>query len=94
MRLAKQKNPALRRDFPLADSIGWAGLAVGLLTGILVTGILALALTVGILLLLAGFLAAALLLTGLLARGLILLSRFLVRVVLVLIGHSGSSLVE
>jgi hypothetical protein len=74
--------------------IGWAELAVGLLTGILVTGILALPLTVGILLLLAGFLAGALLLAGLLGRILILLSRLLVRVVLILIGHSGGSLVE
>jgi hypothetical protein len=48
----------------------------------------ALALTVRILLLLAGLLAAALLLTGLLARILVLLAR------LVLIGHLEISLVE
>jgi hypothetical protein len=53
----------------------------------------ALALTVGVLLLLAGLLAAALLLlTGLLSRILIWLA--LVRVILVRIGHSGNSLVE
>jgi hypothetical protein len=90
----KQKNPALRRDFPKTHRIGWAELAVRLVTGILVTGILALPLTIGILLLLARFLAAALLLAGLLARILMLLSRLLVRVVLVRIGHSGGSLVE
>jgi hypothetical protein len=63
-------------------------LAIGLLAGH--------ALAVRILLLLAGLLAPALLLAGLLARILVLLTltRFLVRVTLVLIGHSGSSLVE
>jgi hypothetical protein len=94
MPLQNRKIPPCGGTFPLADWIGQAELAVSLLTGILVTGILALALTVRILLLLAGLLAAALLLPGLLSRILILLSRFLVRVVLVLIGHSGSSLVE
>jgi hypothetical protein len=62
--------------------------AIGLLAGH--------ALTIRVLLLLAGLLAAALLLAGLLTWILILLAltRLLVRVTLVLIGHSGSSLVE
>jgi hypothetical protein len=86
--LAKQKNPAFRRDFPCSHSINGTGLAVSLLAGSV-----ALALTVGVLLLLAGLLAAALLLlTGLLSRILIWLA--LVRVILVRIGHSGNSLVE
>jgi hypothetical protein len=71
-----KKNPALRRDFP---ALAWftSELAIGLLAGITV-----LALTIRVLLLLAGLLAAALLLAGLLTRVLILLAR-----ILVLIGH-------
>ena len=47
-----------------------------------------------IVLLLARLLAASLLLARLLTRGLILLTGLLIRIVLVLIGHSGNSLVE
>jgi hypothetical protein len=73
-----KKNPALRRDFP---ALAWftSELAIGLLAGITV-----LALTIRVLLLLAGLLPAALLtlLAGLLTRVLILLAR-----ILVLVGH-------
>jgi hypothetical protein len=75
-----KKNPAFRRDFP---ALAWSdyGLAILVLVGLLV-------LTVWILLLLAGLLAAALLLTGFLSRILVLLAG------LVLIGHLEISLVE
>jgi hypothetical protein len=72
-----KKNPALRRDFPALTQF-LSGLAILL-------ALLALTLTVRILLLLAGLLAAALLLAGLLTRVLILLAR-----ILVLVRHSGS----
>jgi hypothetical protein len=86
--LAKQKNPASRRDFPALARVK-TRLAVSLLAW---TALLPL--TVGILLLLAGLLTATLLLLpGLLARILTRLTRILIRV-LVHIGHSGDSLVE
>jgi hypothetical protein len=85
--LAKQKNPASRRDFPALARVK-TRLAVSLLAW---TALLPL--TVGILLLLAGLLTATLLLPGLLARILTRLTRILIRV-LVHIGHSGDSLVE
>jgi hypothetical protein len=78
-RSPQKKSPALRRDLP---ALAWVGCelatALALLVGLL-------ALTVWVLLLLSGFLAAALLLAGLLgllARVLVLLAR-----VLILFGH-------
>ena len=78
-----KKNPASRRDFP---ALAWSCYGLAILIGVILIG--GLALTVRILLLLAGLLAAALLLTGLLARILVLLAG------LVLIGHLEISLVE
>jgi hypothetical protein len=64
-----KKNPAFRRDFP---ALAWFSLAIPLR---------GLALTIGVLLLLAGLLPAALLLlTGLLIGILVLLARILVRI--------------
>jgi hypothetical protein len=71
-----KENPALRRDFPALTQF-LSGLSILL-------ALLALTLTVRILLLLTGLLAAALL-AGLLTRVLILLAR-----ILVLVRHSGS----
>src|SRR3984885_3246515 len=69
----KKKNPAFRRDFPALAQFRLE-LAISLRIGVL-------ALTVGVLLLLAGFLAAALLLLArLLTRVLILLARILIRI--------------
>jgi hypothetical protein len=80
--MRKRKVPPFGRTFPgLAIPRQELAASSSLLTGIL-------ALTVRVLLLLAGLVAATLLLTGLLARFLILLTR-----VLVLAGH-GNSLVE
>jgi hypothetical protein len=81
----KKKNPALRRDFP-ALAYFTSELAAALLALIAV-----LALTVRVLLLLAGLLPAALLalLAGLLTRVLILLAR-----ILVLVGHRRSPLLN
>jgi hypothetical protein len=78
-----KKNPALRRDFP---ALAWSGYGLAILVGVILIGVLSL--TVRVLLLLAGLLAAALLLTGFLARILVLLAG------LVLIGHLEISLVE
>jgi hypothetical protein len=86
----KQKNPALRRDFP---ALGWFRLELAIFLRI---GVLAL--TARILLLLAGLLAAALLLAGLLAglltRVLVLLARVLILLarVLVWVRHRTSPL--
>jgi hypothetical protein len=68
----KKKNPAFRRDFPALAQFRLE-LAISLRIGVL-------ALTVGVLLLLAGLLAAALLLARLLTRVLILLARILIRI--------------
>jgi hypothetical protein len=71
---AQKKSPASRRDFSVLAQLGFGlATALALLIGFL-------ALTVRILLLLSGLLAAALLLSGLLARGLVLLARLLIRV--------------
>jgi hypothetical protein len=78
--LARTEKSRLTAGFSCSDSHASAALAVDLLAGH--------ALMVGILLLLAGFLAAALLLTGLLPWILVLLTRLLAGVTLVLIGHS------
>jgi hypothetical protein len=69
------KNPAFRRGFPCFCSVKSLAAAGSLLAGVLT-------LTVRVLLLLTGLVAAALLLAGLLARILVLLAR-----VLVLIRH-------
>jgi hypothetical protein len=82
-----KKNPALRRDFPALAYFRY-DLVAGLLA-LIAALTLTLALTVRVLLLLAGLLPAALLLTGFLARVLILLTR-----ILVLVRHTGISLVE
>jgi len=85
--LQNRKIPPRGGIFLKTHSIGWTELTVSLLPGIM-------ALSLTILLLLAGFLTAALLLARFLARILTLLARVLIRVVFVRIGHSGNSLVE
>src|SRR6476646_3971855 len=82
--LPKKKSPAFRRDLP-ALAYSKSELVTALLA--LLIGVLAL--TVRILLLLSGLLAAALLLAGLLTRVLVLLAR-----ILVLVAHSGSPLLN
>jgi hypothetical protein len=85
-RVPKRKVPPCGGTFLLSlNSVVELAAALPLLVGIL-------ALTVRILLLLSGLLAAALLLAGLLARVLVLLTRLLVLLarVLVLVRHSGS----
>jgi hypothetical protein len=79
----QKKSPAFRRDLPCSH------LVVSELTSALALLARVLALTVGILLLLSGLLAATLLLAGLLTRVLVLLAR-----ILFLAGHSGSPFVD
>jgi len=80
---AQKKSPAFRRDLPLLSLQSELAILIGPLARI---GLLAL--TAGILLLLAGLLPAALLLAGFLTRVLVLLTGFLI-----LSAHSGNSLV-
>src|SRR5258708_4534933 len=75
----RKKSPALRRDLPAPHLVPRSELAVALAL-ILALTVRFLALTIGVLLLLSGLLAAALLLTGLLIRFLVLLARLLVGV--------------
>jgi hypothetical protein len=84
-KVPQKKNPAFRRDFPV---LFWFG-AIKLPVAVLFLALLSLALTIRILLLLAGLGATALLLPGFLAWILVLLAR-----VLVLVRHQRSPLLD